>query len=352
MSTVPAQQPQNQPQGRIVVADALKEWLVAQVGCVAFSTYLAGKVIFLGSREDGQLTRHDAGAPRCMGTCVSGDGRTIWIASQFQLWRLEKSPAAPAEPVDAEYSPRVGWTVGDVDAHDIAIDPEGEPIFVAARYSCLARPGRHGCFDAIWRPKFISKIASEDRCHLNGLAMRDGRPAFVSVVAEADIVGGWRDHRADGGVIIDVASDEVVASGLSMPHSPRWNDGKLYVLNSGFGAFGTIDLATGKFEEICLCPGYARGLAFVGRTALIGVSDCRENRTFAGLPLDQRLKAAGRIPRCGIIMVNLDTGEATDALAIDGTMREIYDVVFVPGTRQPKVVGLNERIWFEDKTGR
>src|SRR3546814_16408847 len=72
-----------------------------------------------------------------------------------------------------------------------------------------------------WRPRFISDDAPEDRCHLNGMAMRDGRPAFASCLAESDAPQGWRAQRKDGGVLFDIATGEAVLRGLSMPHSPR-----------------------------------------------------------------------------------------------------------------------------------
>ena len=99
-----------------------------------------------------------------------------------------------------------------------------------------------------WRPSFVTKLAAEDRCHLNGMAMRDGRPVFVTSVSQSDVADGWRDRRADGGVVIDVDSNEVICRGLSMPHSPRWYRDRLWVLNSGHGQFGYVDLETGKFE--------------------------------------------------------------------------------------------------------
>src|SRR5690606_19015742 len=131
--------------------------------------------------------------------------------------------------------------------------------------------------------------------------MDGDRPAYVSSVSASDVADGWRERRRDGGVIIDVASGEKVAPGLSMPHSPRLHDGRLWVLNSGEGEFGTIDPVTGKFTAVCFCPGYARGLAFIGRYAVIGLSRPRHNQTFAGLKLDERLAEKDAAPRCGLL---------------------------------------------------
>ena len=107
---------------------------------------------------------------------------------------------------------------------------------------------------------------------------------------------GWRDRRADGGLVMDVTTDAIVAEGLSMPHSPRLSAGRLYVLNSGTGEFGIVDLDARRFEPIAFCPGYARGLAFAQGYAIVGLSLPRDNRTFQGLRLDAALSARGAEP--------------------------------------------------------
>lgn len=125
-----------------------------------------------------------------------------------------------------------------------------------------------------------------------------------------------------------------------MPHSPRWHEGKLYVLNSGAGEFGTIELASGKFEPICFCPGYARGLAMCGPFAVIGLSTCRESRTFSGLRLDKALAAKEVRPRCGLLVVDLRTGDIAHSLTIEGVVRELYDVAVLPGAAMPGALGV------------
>lgn len=121
--------------------------------------------------------------------------------------------------------------------------------------NCLATLGELGSFAPVWRPPFIDRIAAEDRCHLNGLAMADKHPAYVTCVARTNLAEAWREHRRDGGVVIDVASGETVASGLSMPHSPRLHQGRLWLVQSGNGEFGHVDLANGRFEPVASCRG-------------------------------------------------------------------------------------------------
>ncbi len=195
-------------------------------------------------------------------------------------------------------------------------------------------------FTPVWLPPFISGLAAEDRCHLNGLAMRDGKPAFATAVSTSDTLDGWRDHRRDGGVVIDIASNRIVAHGLSMPHSPRWHDGRLWLHDSGTGRFGSIDMASGRFEPLAFLPGYLRGLAFAGNHAVMGLSRPRgDDGTFSGLALDDELAARGLAAECGLAIVDLVSGEMTETLFIDGVVRELYDVAILPGRRQPGCLG-------------
>ena len=129
-----------------------------------------------------------------------------------------------------------------LDAHDIGLLKGGRIVFVNTLYNCLATPSERHSFTPVWKPPFISKIVKEDRCHLNGLAMEEGVPRYVTAVSKSDTIDGWRDRRFDGGIIVDVQSGEIVIGGLSMPHSPRVYRGKLFVLNSGTGELGWIEL--------------------------------------------------------------------------------------------------------------
>ena len=220
-----------------------------------------------------------------------GNAQTLWLGTRYQLWRFENMlPAGQFhEGYDRLYVPRIGYTTGDLDIHDIAVEDSGRVVFAATACNCLATLSPRRSFQPLWLPPFISKLATEDRCHLNGLALRDGKARYVTAVSSSDVVDGWRDRRTAGGCVIDVTSGDVVAEGLSMPHSPRWYRERLWVLNSGKGEFGWVDLAAGRFEPIAFCPGYLRGLAFAGDHAIVSLSQPRHDKTFGGLPLDDEL---------------------------------------------------------------
>lgn len=317
-------------------------WLASTGASIGFTTYQAGKIFLIGTNsQTGRLSVFERNFARCMGLGVD-DGRTLWLASLYQLWRFENflEPGQTRDGYDAIYVPVEGRTTGDVDIHDVhPMEAGGAPVFVVTRFNCLATLDRTNSFKPIWKPPFIDRIAAEDRCHLNGMAMRDGKPVYATMVSQSNVAGGWREHRHEGGIVMDIATGEPVATGLTMPHSPRLHDGQLYIVQSGTGEFGRIDLTSGRFEPMCFLPGFARGVSFIGRHAIIGVSRPRRDRAFDGLALDDRLSKEGLEPTCKIAVVNLDTGDVEHTLEIGGAVQELYDVAAIPGVRRPMVIG-------------
>ncbi|MEM1299956.1 MAG: TIGR03032 family protein [Pseudomonadota bacterium] len=330
------------PQLELQPSRTFAPWLASTGASIGFTTYQAGKIFLIGSNaETGRLSIFERSFPRCMGLGAGPDG-TLWLSSLYQLWRFENflDPGQVQDGYDAVFVPLEGRTTGDVDIHDVhPLGPGRPPVFVVTRFNCLATLDRTNSFAPVWKPPFIDRIAAEDRCHLNGLAMRDGRPAYVTCVSRTNIGGGWREHRESGGVVLDVDTGEAVATGLSMPHSPRLYGGQLYVIQSGAGEFGRIDLASGMFEPMCFLPGFARGVTFIGRHAIIGVSRPRREGTFEGLAVEERLAREGVSPVCRLAVVNLDTGDVEHSLDIEGAVQELYDVTALPGIRRPTILG-------------
>lgn len=314
-------------------------WLAEQNASLAFTTYQSGKIFFVGLKPDGRLSIFERTFNRAMGLCHA-DGR-LYLSTLYQLWRFENvlQPGQDYDGYDRVYLPINAHTTGDLDIHDIALDGAGRVMFVNTLFSCLSVLDERASFAPVWRPSFISKLAAEDRCHLNGLAMENGKPKYVTAVAEADVADGWRDGRRDGGIAIDAQKNAIVGRGLSMPHSPRIRDGKLWLLNSGAGEIGTLDPNDGRFTAVAFCPGYLRGLDFIGPYAIVGISKMRENRTFTGLTLDGALVKRKAEPQCALYVIDTRTGDAVHWLKLDGIVTELYDVVVLPGARRPMAFG-------------
>lgn len=306
---------------------------------IAFTSYQSGRLYLLGRGAEKKLALHEALWPQAMG--VVGDAQRLYLGTLTQLVRLENA-LAPGQLAngkhDRVYVPRNAQTFGNIDFHELGIGANGVVTVVNTRFSCLCEPSVTHSFKPVWKPAFVSALDAEDRCHLNGLAMVGGEPGFVTAVAATDSPKGWREHRREGGLAIDVRTDEIVCRGLSMPHSPRWRDAELWLLNSGTGELGRVDREAGRFEPVAFAPGFLRGLDFCGRYAIVGLSKPRDGR-FEGLALDERLAERGEQAWCGLQAIDLATGEVREWLRFGGPITELFAVCVLPGVRNPLTLG-------------
>ena len=335
----------------IPASPGLGTWLQGLGLSLAFSTYRANRLIFLGTAEEPggsadpdqpasapQLKLHERLFDRPMGLFVAGE--SIWMAARCQIWRLDNllGPGQLHEGGDRLYVPAASFTTGDVNAHELVLGSDGQPIFVNTAFSCLATLSPGCSFAPTWQPPFITKLAGDDRCHLNGLALKDGIPTWATACGGSGEPSSWRNNRSDGGVLIHIPTGELAATGLSMPHSPRWHEGKLWLLNSGTGELGWID--DGHFHSLCALPGFVRGLAFASGCAVVGLSKLRSPQ-FTGLPLEERLNAEGNPGGCcGLRVIDLASGEILHSLDLPEPIDELFDVAVLPGVRQPRALGL------------
>jgi uncharacterized protein (TIGR03032 family) len=289
-----------------------------------------------------------------MGLAISGG--KLAIGCNVDIWEFHNVPAVCAKLDESDdypskvakhdgcFLPRRSHCTGDVQIHEMAweraegeeqrAEREGTLVFVNTAFSCLSKRSEQNSFEPGWRPKFISKLAPGDCCHFNGLAVRDGQVRYVTALGETDTVGGWRENKRNGGLLIEVKTNEILARGLSMPHSPRWYRDKLWLLESGKGTFGWIDLARGRYESIVELPGFTRGLSFVGPWAFIGLSQVRESAVFSGIPLVERVKE--RI--CGVWVVNIETAQVVAFCRFEDAVQEIFAVEVLPGMRFPDLI--------------
>ena len=323
---------------RLRHSPGMATWLIEQGISLAYTSYATGRLIVAGVAPDGRLFFNEQNYTRAMGLHY-GQGE-LHVASLYQIWRLTNL-LAPGEfannAFDAVLVPRSALTTGYLDIHELSVDRGGRVIFVNSRYSCLATPDPDFSFRPIWKPPFISALVPEDRCHLNGLAMSDGVPRYVTAFSRTDSVSGWRENRLSGGLVIDVNSGEIVTDRLSMPHSPRVHDGKLWALNSGRGQLVQIDPADGKIVDVAFCPGFLRGLAFHNGYAIVAASRAREDAT--GLPFQAELARLGATPWCAILVIDLKQGLISDFIRYESEITELFDLAVLPGIRNPVTIG-------------
>lgn len=368
---------------RSVHTDTFPQLLAEAPASVLVTTYQAGKLVILRN-DGGVLNTHFRSFVKPMGLAVAG-GR-LAVGTNIEVCEFHNVPAAcgrldewgqegeenkdqdsaaglphpaasqPVPPAlqqlpvagarcshlpegeggkkhDACFLPRRTNTTGDVQIHEMAWVGD-ELWFVNTQFSCLATRSDLNSFEPRWRPSFIDRLQPGDSCHLNGLATRDGRVRYVTALGESNEPGGWRENKRNGGVLIDVDSGETIVRGLSMPHSPRWYGGRLWLLESGDGSLGYVDLATGKYEPIVRLPGFTRGLSFLGPLALVGLSQVRESAVFSGIPLVERLEERN----CGVWVVHLETGRIVAFVRFEDAVQEIFAVEALAGIRFPDLV--------------
>jgi uncharacterized protein (TIGR03032 family) len=331
--------PPARPALRGVATSNLAE-LLADVGAsLAISTYGANRLAVVRAAGEG-INTHFRTLDAPMGIARDGDRLAVGTRAGVLEYRNVPAVAARLDDAlgvhDACFIPRHKHVTGDVRVHDLAF-AGGELWLVATRFGALATLDADHSFVPRWQPPFVSALAADDRCHLNGLAVVDDRPRFVTALGADDRPGGWRERRADGGVLLDVDSGETIVAGLSMPHSPRWHDGRLWLLESGQGTLCAVDLAAGRVEAVVELPGFTRGLAFAGRYAFVGLSQVREATTFGGLPLTARLEDR----QSGVWVVDLRRGQVAAFLRFEDAVQEIFDVVVLDGLRFPEVTEMD-----------
>ena len=309
--------------------------LLWQLGCtLVFSTYQAGKVIFIRATSPEKIEQHALDFPRPMGLAVSD--QRIAVATRDEVVVLANTSAeesAETQSVDSgsligttegTYVPENTYFSGEVDTHDLAWGKDGLWA-INTLLSSMALADDNFSFESQWRPPFVSDIAPEDRCHLNSMAMVDGQPEYVTAFGKVDTFEGWRENRVTGGILMDVPSEEIVLEGLPMPHSPRVYDGKLYLLLSATGELVCAEPETGGYEVVAQLPGFVRGMARCGDYLFVGLSKLRKSSsTFAALPISEQALFSG------IVVVSLSEGRIVEHLRYETGVEEIYDVQVLP----------------------
>ena len=300
------------------------------------TTYQAGKLAVLRA-DEGCTNTHWRSFNKPMGLAI--DGGRLAIGTALEIWEFHNLPAVarrlePAGKHDACFLPRRAHVTGDVQVHEM-VWSAGELWFANTRFSCLCTLDGVNSFVPRWKPPFITAIAPEDRCHLNGIGLAAGQPRYATALGESDHPRGWRENKQSGGVLIDMETSEVLVRGLSMPHSPRWYAGKPWLLESGRGGIGYVDVDRGSYHNIAELPGFTRGFDLHANLAFIGLSQVRESAVFSGIPIAEK---SLQERNCGVWVVDIHTGQTVAYLKFEDAVQEIFAVQVVPGIRFPELI--------------
>ena len=303
---------------------------------LVISIYQANKIIYISAGNSENLVQLSQDFDSPMG--LAAEENCLAVATKDEVIMLSYARAlASSYPrqsntSDGQYIPQATYFCGELKIHDLVWGRAGL-WQVNTLFSCLSVKDDRNNFNPQWRPRFISELAPEDRCHLNGVAMVDGRPEYVTALGETNTFEGWRPSKTSGGIVMHVPSNEVVLRGLPMPHSPRVYDDKLYVLLSATGELAHVDTARGGYDVVTRLPGFVRGMARYGDYLFVGLSQLRrKSPTFSDIPI------ARESPFCGIIAIDLLSGTTVGNLRYESICQEIYDVQALSGLRRPGLV--------------
>jgi uncharacterized protein (TIGR03032 family) len=271
------------------------------------------------------------------------EAERLAVACKHEVVVLANAPGLarryPKQPdtYDSLYAPRASYYAGQIDIHGLAWGRDGLWA-VNTTFSCLALLSDRYSFEPRWAPPFVTALAPEDRCHLNGLALHDDAPLYATAMGTADTPQGWRAQLPRGGVVLHVPSGEVMLRDLFMPHSPRLYDGKLYLLFSGTGEIACADPQDGTYEVVNRLDAFVRGMARCGDHLFIGRSRLRKTSLFRDLPIADKAK------HCGVTAVHLPTGAIVGWLNYEASVEELFDVQVLPGLLRPGILNTRDEV--------
>lgn len=312
--------------------------LLIQLNCsLAITTYQAGKLIFLSPDGPNAMRQLPRDFDKPMGMAISQN--IMALATKDEVVVFANAPKLatgyPVKPnfYDAFYVPRASYYTGNIDLHDMDWDKEDRLWAVNTLFSCLVTIDSAYSFKPRWTPPFIKSLESSDMCHLNGMAMVDGMPKYVSMFGQTTTPKGWRNGVETNGLIMDISNNEIIVHSLPMPHSPRWFNNNLYCLLSATGQLIQIDINTGKYEIVAQLKGFVRGMAKRGDYLFIGLSKLRQNAsTFRDLTISKNAIY------CGVEIIHLPTGANVGNIRYQQSVDEIYDVQVIPGVLKPGIL--------------
>lgn len=326
--------------------------LLQKLQCsLAISTYQAGKLIFISAKNENALVQLPRHFEKAMGIALAENGERMALAGKYDVTVFQNSPdlaehypKAPAT-YDALYMPRATYHTGPLDIHDLSFGAQGKLYAVNTLFSCIMEVSNHYNFTDYWRPPFIDTLVSEDRCHLNGMALEKGKPRYVTAFNSGNTAQSWRDNPAQNGVIMDVESNEIICSGLAMPHTPRLFKEELYVLLSAKGELAKIDTQSGKIETVARLDGFVRGMALQGDYLFVGISKLRQNSSAFG-----KLPFAAKAKQAGIAIIHLPTGSLAGQIHYHISLDEIYDVAVLPQKMRPNILNTRNAAYLQGLT--
>ena len=314
--------------------------ILQRLNCsIAITTYQAGKLVLISAQDENTLIQLPRTFDKPMGIAEDKGQDKIAIACKEEVIVFANSPDlakfypnAPGK-YDALYMPRVTYHTGQLDIHDLNFGENNSLFAVNTSFSCIVKIDDNYNFTPFWKPLFIDAIASEDRCHLNGMAMLNGKPKYVTAFNQGNTHQSWRENVTKTGILIDVETNEIILENLAMPHSPRIFNNQLYVPLSATGELIRVNTEERSYEVVVKLDGFVRGMDVYKDYLFIGLSKLRQNSsTFAKLDFAEAANEAG------IMIVHLPTAAIAGKITYQTSLDEIYDVHILGEKTRPNVL--------------
>lgn len=332
--------PEQQNRFQIAYNEEVAQVLTELRSVLAVSTYQAGKVIFIGSTNGKRLYQIPISFRKPMGIALLDKKMAVATLDEIQIFASSESMAElfPDDPgtYDKLFLPRATYYSGETDIHDLSFGVGGLWA-VNTKFSCISTYDINHSFTPRWKPKFITDLKPQDRCHLNGMAMIENRPAFATALSQTNTTDGWREGITGSGVLMNVPDGDIILENLAMPHSPRMINNELYMLLSASGEVIKVDVANKNYKVITKVDGFIRGMAHHRGYLFIGLSKVRKtSKTFNKLPVAEMADYAG------VLVYDLINNKQIGTIKYSSTVEEIYDVQIIPDTAKPGLIGIND----------
>ena len=314
----------------------LPELLMKLQCTIVISTFQAGKVVFISPKNNEELVQLPRTFKRPMGLTVKDS--KMAIATEDEILILNSSRALaktyPPKPdvYDTLYHPQASFFTGRMDIHDLHWGKQGLWA-VNTSFSCLSTIDDTFNFTPQWQPNFITELQGDDRCHLNGLAMQNGEPTYITALGKGNTKQAWRENITKGGILMHIPSNEIILEGLAMPHTPRVYNDQLYLLLSAKEELIAVDTEKGTYGAIAHIPGFVRGMAKHGDFLFIATSKLRKNSsTFKHLDIADKADIAS------VSLLHLPTATIMAKLTYHTSVDEIYDIQVLPDVIRPNIL--------------
>lgn len=309
---------------------------------LAISTYQAGKLIFISPSSRNKIRQTPVSLKKPMGIALHEKKMAIATLDQIQIYAHEEDLAHRNlfnNDIDYDklYLPRGVYLCGNNDLHDLEYGHNGLWA-VNTRFSCLATFDVNYSFTPRWLPPFVKELTPDDQCHLNGMALLDGKPKYVTALGKTNKKEDWKNNITNGGILMNVPEGEIILDNLPMPHSPRLYNNKLYILLSATGEIMEYDIEKNKSEIIFQTGRFIRGLSIHDGLFYIAHSEIRKSSsTF------EKLKDRHLLDNAGIIIIDPEKKKMLGQLTYYTTVKEIFDVQVLDNTQTIAMLTPNDQ---------